>query len=156
MPRHNRRPVSDLLCYVPTVASVAYNPGDLLWLDTGIAKKASVQADGGSLAANQATFADNFLGVCHGQKLASDGGTGEIAVEMEGEEEMACASTTWLFGDFVAAVEAASGTALEDQVVAKTSTRADAIGMCVKAGTSLTKVRFILWSRANKPLLQGT
>lgn len=152
----NRRPVSDQLVYVPTVTLTAYEPGDLLYLATGIATLAISQADQTSLAANQALFADNFLGVCHGKKLAATSGTGEIAVSLEGEYEYPCAATTFLFGDFIAAVESAGGVALENQVVAKTATRADAIGMCVKAGTSLTKVRFVLWSRANKPLLQGT
>ena len=150
------RPVSDLVIHVPSVASTAYTKGDLLYLNTGVATKASSQADGGTLSGNQATFADNFLGVCMGNKLATDATTREIPVAMEGEFEADCASTTWAVGEFVAAVEASNGTELENQVVAKTSTRADAIGVCVKAGTSITKVRFLLFSRFNKPLTQGT
>jgi hypothetical protein len=152
----NRRPVSDLLIYVPSVASTAYTQGDLLYLNSGVATLASAQADQSSEAANQALFADNFLGVCHGKKLASNSGTDEIAVSCDGEFEFPCDSTTWAVGEFAAAQEQSNGTQLENQKVKKTSTRADAIGVCVKAGTSITKVRIVLWSRFNKPLTQGT
>lgn len=151
-----RAPVGDLLIYVPTVTATAYSPGDLLYLNSGVATLASAQADGGTEAGNQATFADNFLGVCHGKKLASNTGTDEIAVVMDGEIEADCDSTTWAVGELVAAQEQSNGTQLENQKVKKTSTRADAIGMVSKAATSATKVRFILWSRNNKPILQGS
>lgn len=152
----NRRPVADGLIYVPTVASKAYAAGDLLYLATGAATTADQQADGGTEAANQATFADNFLGVCCGKKNSTDTGTGEIGLAVDGEYEYPCDSTTFIVGDFVAAQEQSNGTQLENQKVKKTATRADAIGVVVKAGTSLTKVRFYLWSRFNKPLTQGT
>lgn len=152
----NRRPVTDGLIYVPTVTLKAYTPGDLLYLATGIATTADQQADQSTEAANQALLADNFLGVCHGKKLSSDAGTGEVAVSIDGEYEYPCDATTFLVGDFVTGQEQSNGTTLENQKVKKTATRADAIGVCIKAGTSLTKVRFHLWSRFNKPLTQGT
>ena len=151
----NRRPVTDGLIYVPTVASTAYTDGDLLYLNSGVATLASSQADQSSESANQALLADNFLGVAAGNKLASDGSTGELAVSIDGEYEYPCDSGNWAVGEFVTGCEQSNGTQLENQKVKKTSTRADAIGVCIKAGTSITKVRFILWSRFNKPLTQG-
>ena len=151
-----RQSATDLFFWVPSVASTAYEVGDLLYLNSGTATLASSQADGGTEAANQATFADNFLGVCGSPKLVSDATTADIGVSAEGVFNYPCDSTTWAVGEYVAACENAGGTGLEKQKVKKSATRADAIGECIKAGAALTEVRFVLYSRFNKPLTPGT
>lgn len=132
---------------VPSPASTAIAVGDLLWNNAGVVAKASAQTDQLTAAANQRLFGRLFLGVAAEAKIAGDTSTRNIAVRADAVAAYDCASTTWAVGDLVGAVEASSGTALEDQVVAKVTDPEAAIGICVEAGTSLTRVKVHLVSR---------
>lgn len=139
---------------IPFPASTAVGVGYLLYNNAGVAAKASAQTDQLTQAANQALFAKNFLGVAADQRLATETSTGDSSrrtVVAEGVFDLPCASTTWAVGDLIGAVEASSGTALEDEVVAKVTDPALAIGVCVKAATSSTTVRGKLTSRFAPP-----
>ncbi len=113
--------------------------GDLVYLDIDDAKPASAQADGGSETANQTAFRNKFAGVAMQRSPA--GSTTPIRVATTGVFEFACLADTHEVGDLLGVDEAASGTALEDQVVASVPGTDRAIGRCAKrAATSVTKV----------------
>jgi len=134
---------SGVVAYVAllTVASNAapIEEGDLVYESGGYAYPASSQADAGTESANQTAFAGNFAGVAARKtglqtsetsfKLTTDPGYTLVAVS--GDWEYPCASTSWSTGDLVGADEASSGTALEDQKVAKVTTVDKAIGIAV-------------------------
>lgn len=128
-------------------ASTAVAVGDLLFNNSGVAAKASAQADQGTEALNQSLFASLFIGVSQDQRLATETATGTRTVREDGVYDCTCPSTTWAEGDLVAASENAGGDGLENQQVEKTTDPACAIGYCVKAGASLTTVRVRLISR---------
>lgn len=113
--------------------------GDLVYLDTDDAKPASDQIDQASELGNQELFHDNFAGVA--MQSSRSGDTEPIRVATTGVFEFACLSATFEVGDLAGADEAASGTELEDQVVASVATSDLAIGRCAKrvnpAGTSV-------------------
>lgn len=132
-------------------ASTAVETGDLLWNNAAVAAKASAQADQLTEPANQALFAKNFLGVSGDKRLATETTTGERLVITDGIFDVTCPSTTWAVGELVGPSEAASGTALENQQVEKVTDPALAIGVCIKAGTSLTTVRCRLVSKVLPP-----
>lgn len=117
--------------------------GDLLYLDTDDAKPASDQADQGTEASNQESFADKFLGVA--MQRSRSGDTDPIRVATTGVFEFACPSGTHEVGHLIAVDEAASGTALEDQkvtnlgaVLADASKMQYAIGRVAKRETVAT------------------
>jgi len=114
--------------------------GDLLYLDTDDVKPASSQADGGTEAANQETFHDNFVGVA--MQRSANGDTAPIRVATAGVFEFDCAAATFEIGDLVATTEAGSGTTLEDQQVVGGLTRNVnenlAVGRAVKRFASNT------------------
>lgn len=137
----NVKPTHDAPIYIPSAASVLYEPGDLIYESAGVAYPASSQADQASEPANQYMFARNFVGICNSQKLASDAGTTPISVSVGVDAELVAASDTYTYGDLVGADEASSGTALEDQQVKKVTSRAAAIGVVVKTtAAGATKV----------------
>jgi hypothetical protein len=115
--------------------------GDLLYLDssTKAPKPAGLQADEGNLLANQMEFHDNFLGVA--EQASASGETDDIRIATAGDFEFPCASATFDLGDLIGAVEASSGTALEDQKVVEVAGEYAAIGRCCEkkavAGTSM-------------------
>lgn len=159
-------PVSDLL-HLPAAASVAISVGDLLYHGTsGAATRASSQADKLDEEANQAEFAANFAGIANGNRLSTDAVAGTVQVQVDGEIEYPCTSSTFEIGDLVGADEAASGTALEDQSVKKVTCPRLAIGVVTKRyASATTTVRFRVLGRkaidiGNKPNLgpagQGT
>jgi hypothetical protein len=104
--------------------------GDLVYLDTDDAKPASAQADQGTEAANQELFHDKFAGVA--MQASRNGDSQPIRVATAGVFEFDCLSTTFEVGKLIGDDEAASGTALEDQVVAPVATANLAIGRCAK------------------------
>ncbi len=107
----------------PVIAAVdsttAIEIGDMVYLDTDDAKPASSQADQGTEPANQSLLAVSFLGVA--MQRSRSGDTDPIRVATTGVFEFDCPSTTYELGDLVGADEAASGTALENQQIAKVS-----------------------------------
>lgn len=121
--------------------------GDNLYSDGTNAVPASSQTDQLTEAANQIEFASNFIGVA--MDRSRNGDTDRIRVADKEDTVMIsdCASTTWAVGDLVGVVEAASGTALEDQKVGKVTDRNAAIGECVEAGTSVTEVKWKMFKQ---------
>ena len=124
----------------PVVAAVDSSTvieiGDLVYQDTNDAKPASSQADGGTEAANQDTFAENFLGVA--MQRSRNGDTDPIRVATTGVFEFDCASATFELGDKVGADENSDGDALLDQTVAEVTVPARAIGRVTKREASAT------------------
>ncbi|MGA2031675.1 MAG: capsid cement protein [Thermoguttaceae bacterium] len=127
----------------PVVAAVdpatVIEIGDLLWQDVNNAKPASAQANLGSAAVDQETFTAKFLGVAMQRSRQGDGTP--VRVATTGVFELDCAAGTFELGDMVAvAVNAASGTLLDQQVV-KTPGSRYAIGRVAKrqptAGTAV-------------------
>ena len=113
----------------PVIAAVdsatAIEIGDLVYLDTDDAKPASSQADQGTETGNQSLFSDNFLGVAMQRSRAGD--SDPIRVATTGVFEFDCPSSTYELGDLVGVDEAAGGTALEDQQIAKVAAADQAI-----------------------------
>ncbi len=122
----------------PVVAAVdsttVIEIGDLLWLDTDDAKPASDQTDQGSEAANQAAFADSFLGVA--MQRSRSGDTAPIRVATTGVFEFDCPSGTSELGDMVGADENAGGDALLNQQVAGVASSGYAIARVAKREAS--------------------
>jgi hypothetical protein len=104
--------------------------GDLVYQDGGDAVPASLQEDAGSEAGNQEAFHDAFVGVA--MQRSPEGSTDPIRVATSGVFEFVCASGTFEVGDLIGVDEAASGTALEDQVVVKVATANLAVGRCAR------------------------
>jgi hypothetical protein len=143
------RPVHDAPMFIKSVASTAYEPGDLLYLTSdGAVAPASSQVDQLSEALNQTELAENFVGLCCTTKLATDSGTDPVGVLTEIEAEYPCTAATYAVGDLLGGCEAASGTALEDQKVKAATDYDRAIGVCSQAATSSdTKVWMRIFSR---------
>lgn len=142
-----------LTIQVPTPTLTAIAVGDLLYNNAGVAARASAQADQLTAAANQKLFARLFLGVAADAKLAAESSTRDIAVRADVVAYFDCAATTWAVGDLVGAVENSGGDGLENQKVAKVADPAAAIGVCLQAGTSVTKVKCHLFSRYAPPAM---
>jgi hypothetical protein len=115
---------------MPTVAGLAVEIGDLVYLDSGAAKSASAQTDQGSLAANQEALHDQLLGVA--MQASPSGSTDAIRVATTGVFEFDCASATFEMGDLLGAKEEGTGTALENQQLIGVATPNLAVGRCTK------------------------
>ncbi len=113
--------------------------GDLVYLATDDVRPASDQTDQASEAGNQELFHDLFAGIAMQSSRAGD--TQSIRVATSGVFEFDCLSDTFEVGDLIGVDEAASGTELEDQIVASVATSNLAIGHCAKrlnpAGTKV-------------------
>lgn len=118
----------------PVVAAVAAETvieiGDLVYQDVDQARPAAGQDDQSSEAANQELFADRFLGVAMQRSRAGE--TAPIRVATTGVFEFDCPADTFELGDKVGLVEAATGTALENQQVTKVSDAKLAVGRVVR------------------------
>ncbi len=110
--------------------------GDLVYLDTDDAKPAALQADQGTETANQALFADNFLGVAMQRSRAGD--TDPVRVATTGVFEFNCPNSTFELGDLMGADEAASGTALENQQLAAVADPQHAIARVTRRAQQAT------------------
>lgn len=135
------RPQSDIQHFLVD-AGVVVTKGDLAWFTGTYASKASLQADQTSLTANQAYFAIRFLGVFMGSTTGDETADTPVPVLVRGTVTFDVGSTAFVPGDYIGAVEAASGTALEDRKVAKVADDAYAIGRCVSLNGTLTQVEF--------------
>ena len=100
--------------------------GDLLYQDTDDAKPAASQADQGSEAANQETFAHKFLGVA--MQRSRSGETAPVRVATTGVFELDCPSATFELGDLLGPDENSAGTALLNQQAAKVAQSRYALG----------------------------
>lgn len=123
-----------------------------MYLDTDDAKPASSQADAGTEDLNSRTFAQKFIGVCTDSKTTSSP-AGTIGVARTIDMEVDCVSAAYEVGDLLAVDEAASGTALENMKVYKTTDASIAIGaVCIASGTT-TRIRGIFQARAGSRFL---
>ena len=143
----------------PVVAAVdsatVIEIGDFVYQDTDDAKPASSQADQASETANQALFADNFLGVA--MQRSRSGDTDPIRVAATGVFEFDCPSGTFELGDLVGVDEAASGTALEDQQVAPVAASGYAVARVAKrVATAATSVLVDIRSTVMTGGVEGT
>jgi len=111
-------------------ASTAIEIGDLVYQEVDDVRPASLLADQESEEANQELFADKFLGVA--MQRSRSGDADPIRVATTGVFEMDCPAGTFELGDLLGVDEAAGGTALEDQQVAKVAASRLAIGRVAK------------------------
>lgn len=132
--------------------SILVEKYDLMFLDTDDVKPASSQADGGSEALNQRTFAPRFAGVSMVGVLAAEtDAMTKFPVATDVVAEFDCASATWEVGDLVTVDEDSGGTFLEDQKLVKTTDPTLAIGYCTKrAASAVTRNEFRLTSNVTK------
>ncbi len=113
--------------------------GDLVYLDSGEAKPASLQADQGNETANQTEFVSIFAGVAMQHSRAGD--TAPIRVATTGVFEFDCTAATFEIGDLLGPHENIAGTQLLNQEVKGVGATNAAIGRCVKrCPTSSSKV----------------
>lgn len=134
---------------LPFDGSILLNKYDLMYLATDDVRPASSQADGGSEAANQASFVPLFVGVALDTRLAADtAAVAKFPVATDIVLGMDCASDTWEVGALFTVDEDAGGTFLEDQKLVKTVDGTLAIGYAVsRAGSAATRVLVRLMSR---------
>jgi hypothetical protein len=111
-------------------AATVIEIGDLIYQETDDVRPASSQADQLTEAANQALFADKFLGVAMQRSRAGE--TAPIRVATTGVFEFDCPSGTFELGNLVGADEDAAGTALLNQQVAPVAASNCAVGRVAK------------------------
>jgi len=124
----------------PVVAAVNSDTvieiGDLLMQDTDDAKPASMLANQGNKAANQAAFTNVFLGVA--MQRSRSGETAPIRVATTGVFEFDCPSGTFELGDMVGADGNVAGNGLLNQQAAKVAAAQYAIGRIAKRQAAAT------------------
>jgi hypothetical protein len=104
--------------------------GDVVWQDTDDAKPASMLANHGTKAANQAALGAALLGVA--MQRSRSGETAPIRVATTGVFELDCAGGTFELGDTVGAAANTGGAGLVNQQVEKVTVAAGAIGRVAK------------------------
>lgn len=114
---------------LPVQAETTIEIGDLVYLDGGNLKPAAEQADQGSLAGNQQTFHDNFVGVA---MQCNNGAATSVRVATTGVFEFACQPAAFDVGDLIGCSEDGAGTQLEPQEVEEVAAENLALGRCVK------------------------
>jgi len=111
--------------------------GDLLYLDGGNIKPASSQLDQGTLATNQETFHDNFVGVA---MQCSPGTSAEtLRVATSGVFEFPSLPAAFEVGELIGSTEEGTGGQLETQVVIGVAAENLALGRCVKQAAAGSK-----------------
>lgn len=158
------KPATDTNMNLPSAASTAITPGDLLYWDTAakVLKPFDVYPATGVVNTDQAAIRAVFAGVALQGKLAADASPGYPAFSGEGITftpdalyEATCPSTAFEPGDLVAASVAAVAGAgnVAAQTVVKTTDASEAIGYVVDryaSATTLVRVRLIgRWSPYN-------
>lgn len=113
---------------LPTAASTAYNVGDLIWNNAGVAAVASTSTFTNTVA-SQAAFRKKFVGVCCDNKLVSDASTNPILICTKGVFAYPCAALSGAahVGEYVAP-DKDSGSNLLDQTLAITAGYTASIG----------------------------
>lgn len=130
--------------------------GDIVGIDTsGYIYPAADETWDTNIGTTQTNFHPKFAGIVTQKKRSTDtkpyGNSAAVArVATSGVFEADCASATFKVGDYIGPAKA-SGNALESQKVVGVATVALAIGVCVEAGASITRVKFRLLS-AKTPL----
>lgn len=115
---------------LPVASDVDVEIGDMVFLDSGAAKPASVQVDQGSSAANQTVFHENFVGVA--MQASPLGEASSIRIATTGVFEFTCDAATTELGAGIATAVNPTGDTLYDQKVVVTPSLATAIGRCAK------------------------
>lgn len=123
---------------LPVLSAQTIEVGDLCYYDAAddTVKRASIQADQLTLAANQALFKDNFAGVAVTGHVANDPAE-DVTLATEGVFEFECAATAW---DAFALVgpDEDGGVALSNIRVIAAAAQGDAIGRVWKKYTAAT------------------
>jgi len=123
---------------LPVLSAQAIEVGDFCYYDAAddTVKRASIQADQLTLAANQALFKDNFAGVAITGHVANDPAE-DVTLATEGVFEFECAATAW---DAFALVgpDEDGGVALSNIRVIAAAAQTDAIGRVWKKYTATT------------------
>jgi hypothetical protein len=144
-------PISEVLTdardqWIPCVANTAYDIGDLLYSNSGVATKVSSYADQGSAAANAAAIAPLFMGVCKSRRLATETTPAFVLVGTDVVVDADADSASYVCGEMVTVSRDATPLARLQQV-AKTTTPTSAIGrVFATTGGTATKVRVRLKS----------
>lgn len=141
-----RAQTSDGVVLAPVASATVIEIGDMVAIQSGLAVPASDLTDQGSEALNQAAFRPVFLGVARDQ--SRNGDTFDIAVDtgLDVNFTMGAVSATYNVGDKLTVKEAASGTALENQVLVVTATLADVTFVCTRreaTATTTIKARMV-------------
>jgi hypothetical protein len=129
---------ADGVVYFPVESATVIEIGDLCAVSGGYLVPLSSLADQLTESANQIVAAAIFAGVARQRSRAGD--TEPVGVNVEGEFEYPCPSTTWAIGELVGPSENGDGDGLLAQQVEKVTLAPNAIGTCVKAGTTVTSV----------------
>lgn len=123
---------------MPVDAGTVIEIGDLVYLETDDVRPAAEMTPGGTLAATQEAFHDNFVGIA--MQCSPNGSSEPIRVATTGVFEFDCVSATFDVGDLVGGQEDGGG-GLENQFVDEVAAHNLAIGRCVKrvspAGTKV-------------------
>jgi hypothetical protein len=114
---------------MPVDSDTVIEIGDLLYLAADDVRPAGSLAPGGSLAATQEAFHDDFVGVA--MQCSPSGSTDPIRVATTGVFEFDCASATFDVGDLIGGQDAGASD-LEDQFVDEVAAANLAVGRCVK------------------------
>lgn len=122
-------------------SAVTVEIGDLLYLNGDDARPASLQADQGSEANNQALFSENFLGIAMQQSRG--GNLMPIRVATTGVFEFDCDSSTFEIGDLIGPTENMGGNGLLDQKIQSVSMPDLAIGRVTKREPDAKSAVFI-------------
>lgn len=132
----------------PYDGDVAIGLYGLVLLSSGKVVPASSEAWDTDLATTQGAAAPKFLGISAEDMTADAPADDNFSVIHKSRVEMDCTSSTFQVGDFVSFAANAGGDGLENHKVAKTATKANAIGVVTKHyGSNTTRVEFEIISR---------
>jgi hypothetical protein len=133
----------------PFDGTIAVAYGDFMFLDTDDVKPFSSMPDLLTLILNQSKGSRLFMGIAADARGVLDtAAVNPFSVITDAKVEYPCSSGTFEIGDFVAPVENAGGTALENQKVVKTTDPSLAIGQVTKRyASATTTVEFRLKAR---------
>lgn len=124
--------------YYPCDSAQTVAVGDMCFLNTDDARRASQFTWDTNTATTQRAFAKEFLGVSADRSRAAD--TDDIQVDAAGVKELICVAATFEIGDMVAPTKA-SGNNLEDQTIIAVTDKSLAIGRVAKRyGSNTTAV----------------
>ncbi len=136
---------------LPNDGTYAIEQYDLLYLETDDVRPASAATDLTVKLQNQIYFAQRFVGISLDARAVADGAKTDFPVAPFAVVEIDCVSSTFHFGDKVAATENTAGTALMDNKVEKTTDANAAIGIVLdEYASATTRIRVALISRAYK------
>lgn len=132
----------------PVATATALEPGDLISRNatTGLVTPASSFTWDTDLATTQAAFVALFYGCSQQLKTANvarvhgNGDDNIVMIEMGGVREYDCASADFVFGQLLGPAKQ-SGNALENKKLVGVASESLATHICVRAGTSLTRIQ---------------